>query len=116
MMEAYWDPSFGQPGTDASDITVVAAHSWNKGEAAFNKLLNIGQERPAIAVGDETRVTTPNGDLSYVVERIDLYRKGTLAQASFWDVMDGRLLVLITCFYTAEGISTDNMVVIARLR
>lgn len=115
-MEAYWDPAFGRPGTDASDITVLAGHSWNKADAAFNELLDQSQGQMAVKVGDEVSITTPNGVLSYGVERIDLYRKGRLAQAGFWNVMDGELLVLITCFYTAEGVSTDNMVVVARLR
>lgn len=116
MLEAYWDTDFGRPGTDATDITVVAAHSWNDGEAAFNGLLDTRNGRPLVTPGDKTLVTTKNGVLSYIVERVDLYRKGSLSQADFWDVMDGRLLVLITCFYTAEGVSSDNMVVIARLQ
>lgn len=114
MMEAYWDPAFGRPGTDASDITVIAAHSWNRGDAAFNPLLKNGGEQAAVTIGSDVLVTTRNGTLRYAVTSIELYRKGTLASAPFWDRMDGRAVVLITCRYN-DGVSRENIVVIARL-
>lgn len=116
MLEAYWDPAFGRPGTDATDITVFAGHSWNRGPAAFNPLLRNGGVEAAVAAGSEVLVTTGAGVLRYVVTDVQLYRKGTLASAPFWDRMDGRVVVLITCRYNDLGVSRENLVVIARMQ
>ena len=110
MMEAYWVPGFGLPGTDASDITVIAAHSWTKGDAAFNPLLNLYRDDPAASYGQDVRLTTANGQIGYVVVDIETYRKETLPQAGFWNVVDGCTLILITCFWDQPL----NMVVSAR--
>ena len=110
MMDAYWDPDFGLPGTDASDITVIAAHSWTRGDAAFNPLLTLVTDNLNGALGAEVHVTTASGELTYVVVEAAAIPKPQLSEANFWEVVDGCVVVLITCYWDTPS----NMVLIAR--
>ena len=64
--------------------------------------------------GDEIEVSTPEGTVSYTVERTERYAKGELPDAAeVWEASPGRL-VLITCFQRGGGrASTENLVVFA---
>jgi hypothetical protein len=68
----------------------------------------------ALAAGGVVEVRTPDGTVSYTVERTGRYGKNELAGAAdVWEVAPGRL-VLITCFQRGDGrSSTENLVVFA---
>ncbi|ROP26593.1 class F sortase [Pseudokineococcus lusitanus] len=119
MSDAYWIDPYGEPGAGdaAPDNTVyIAAHSWSRGDAAFNKLLDEDHEGGAVDVGDEVEVETPSGTATYRVTEVKRYGKDALPDADeVWEVSPGRL-VLITCFQREDGRrSTENLVVTTEL-
>lgn len=124
--DAYWISEYGRPDAAspdpaAADNTVyLVGHSARRGTAVFDPLVDRASQGSTVAAGDEVVVTTPGGDLTYVVDAVDgvhHYPKGELAAAeAVWAVVPGRL-VLITCLQRADGRpSTDNLVVTATLR
>ncbi len=117
MTDAYWIDPYGEPGAGASapDNTVyIAAHSWSRGEAAFDPLLDADFEGGAVGPGDLVEVETPSGTAEYAVTDVRRYGKDELPEAdAVWEVHPGRL-VLITCFQREDGRrSTENLVVTA---
>jgi len=117
MTDAYWIAPYGEPGAGASapDNTVyIAAHSWSRGDAAFDPLLDAGFEGGAVGPGDLVEVDTPSGTAEYAVTDVRRYGKDVLPDADeVWEVHPGRL-VLITCFQREDGRrSTENLVVVA---
>ncbi|MEJ5944582.1 class F sortase [Pseudokineococcus basanitobsidens] len=117
MTDAYWIAPYGEPGAgdDAPDNTVyVAAHSWSRGDAAFDPLLDADFEGGAVEPGDEVVLDTPSGEVDYAVTDVRRYGKDALPDAdAVWQVHPGRL-VLITCFQREDGRrSTENLVVTA---
>ena len=117
MTDAYWIDPYGEPGAGASapDNTVyIAAHSWSRGEAAFDPLLDADFEGGAVEPGDVVEVDTPSGTTEYAVTDVRRYGKDALPDAdAVWEVHPGRL-VLITCFQREDGRrSTENLVVTA---
>ncbi|NNH24738.1 class F sortase, partial [Pseudokineococcus marinus] len=119
MTDAYWIDPYGRPGAGASapDNTVyIAAHSWSRGEAAFDPLLDPDFQGGAVGPGDRVEVETPSGTAEYAVTDVRRYGKGELPDADeVWAVHPGRL-VLITCFQREDGgRSTENLVVTAEL-
>ncbi|WP_298989253.1 class F sortase [uncultured Pseudokineococcus sp.] len=119
MTDAYWIDPYGRPGAGASapDNTVyIAAHSWSRGEAAFDPLLDADFRGGAVGPGDRVEVETPSGTAEYAITDVRRYGKGELPDADeVWAVHPGRL-VLITCFQREDGgRSTENLVVTAEL-
>jgi len=119
MSDAYWIDPYGEPGAGdaAPDNTVyIAAHSWSRGDAAFNRLLDVDHEGGAVDVGDEVVVESPSGTATYRVTEVKRYGKDALPDADeVWVVSPGRL-VLITCFQREDGRrSTENLVVTTEL-
>ena len=117
MTDAYWIAPYGEPGAGGSapDNTVyIAAHSWSRGEAAFDPLLDADFEGGAVELGDAVEVETPSGTATYEVTQVRRYGKDALPGAEeVWEVHPGRL-VLITCFQREDGRrSTENLVVTA---
>lgn len=115
--EAYWIDPYGDPvgsAEQAQNTLYITGHSWARGDAAFNPLLDRAQQRGAVEAGDVVTVATPGGSVDYTVESTRRYAKGELPGAGeVWDVVPGRL-VLITCFQRDDGqASTENFVVVA---
>ena len=98
-------------GRDQGDIALDA----ESGEDGFDPLLTADQRGSALEAGDTVDVRTPNGTVTYTVERTQRYRKNALADAAeVWEASPGRL-VLITCFQRADGrVATENLVVVAQ--
>ncbi len=92
----------------------MAAHSAGRGSDGFDPLLGPGEEGSALGAGDQVEVSTPEGTVSYTVERTARYDKDELAGAAeVWEASPGRL-VLITCLQRGGGrTSTENLVVFA---
>lgn len=117
--EAYWIEAYGAPDPEADNTVYLVGHSWSKGDAVFNPLFDRDAQTSEVAPGDEVIVTTPDGDVTYEIERTERYPKASLgdsdsdAYGDVWKVVPGRL-VLITCFQRNDGgASQDNFVVYA---
>lgn len=114
LREGYWIQPYGSPGPHPDDTVYIAAHSWSRGDAAFNPLMDRAAQRSTLHVGDDVELDTPRGTVHYAVTATHTYVKGQLPTASaVWEQHPGRL-VLITCFQRADGgRSTDNLVITA---
>jgi sortase (surface protein transpeptidase) len=117
LTAGYWIEPYGEPvGTadQAVNTLYIAAHSAGRGDDGFDPLLTADHRGSALAAGDTVDVRTPNGTVTYTVERTQRYGKNELAAATdVWEASPGRL-VLITCFQRADGrSSTENLVVFA---
>jgi len=100
----------GLPGTNTGNTVYLACHAWLGHDAPCN---SISQKA---ASGQQIQVTTANGILSYVVQGVKLFGKN----GEFYNSADVRAkvsgrLVIVTCFYDADGNSTKNIVVFAQL-
>jgi len=120
--EAYWIEAYGAPDPDADNTVYLVGHSWSKGDAVFNPLFDRYAQTSEVAPGDEIIVTTPDGDVTYEIERTARYPKASLgdsdsdAYGDVWKVVPGRL-ILITCFQRDDGgASQDNFVVYATVK
>ena len=111
---AYVIDPYGRPGSD--NTTYIAGHSWNRGEAVFNPLLDVPTQEGTLEVGETVVLTQDGQRFTYRVTSSRRYPKGTLAeQDEVWRRVPGRL-VLITCFQRNDGAaSRDNLVVVAEL-
>ena len=111
---AYVIAPYGRPGSD--NTTYIAGHSWNRGDAVFNALLDVPTQQATLGVGETVVVTQDGQPYTYRVTSSRRYPKGTLAeQDEVWRRVPGRL-VLITCFQRNDGAaSRDNLVVVAEL-
>jgi hypothetical protein len=113
MGGAYWIDPYGAPvgpGEQPDNTLYIAGHSWTRGAAAFNALM----DGAGVAVGDVVSVDTPSGTVDYTVAGTETYAKHELpGAADVWAIVPGRL-VLITCFVDDDGRATDeNFVVFA---
>jgi hypothetical protein len=118
LTAAYWIEPYGDPvaSADQADNTLyIAAHSDGSGVNGFDPLLSPDHTKGAVSAGDVIDVTTPEGTVSYTVERTQRYGKNALAGADdVWEAHPGRL-VLITCFQHTDGrATTENFVVFAQ--
>lgn len=101
------DRPYSLPGTDASDIVVVAGHAAAGVPAIFDKLYDPSNEHHTVAVGDALYMRTEqSGDRWLKYEATDLHEpeKTALAQSQeIWGSgpMPGRLLTL-TCIQPAN--------------
>ena len=89
-MDGYWLAPFGKPGGGSTNTTYVIGHSWEGLDAPFNHLSS------AAAAGDELKVTTATGTMTYRVDSVTTYTKATLKDSPIWTVAPNRL-VLISC-------------------
>lgn len=117
LTAAYWIEPYGDPvGTagEADNTLYLAAHSTGTGEYGFDPLMETDGGGSTLDAGDVVEVSTPEGTVSYTVERTERYAKGELAEATeVWEAAPGRL-VLITCFQRGGGrASNENLVVFA---
>ncbi|MDK3256714.1 class F sortase [Blastococcus capsensis] len=117
LTAAYWIEPYGDPvgAAGESDNTLyLAAHSTGTGEYGFDPLMETDGGGSTLAAGDVVEVSTPQGTVSYTVERTKRYAKGELPGATeVWEAAPGRL-VLITCFQRGGGrASTENLVIFA---
>lgn len=117
LTAAYWIEPYGDPvGTagEADNTLYLAAHSTGTGEYGFDPLMETDGGGSTLDAGDVIEVSTPEGTVSYTVERTERYAKGELAEATeVWEAAPGRL-VLITCFQRGGGrASNENLVVFA---
>ena len=117
LTAAYWIQPYGEPvgSAEQADNTIyLAAHSTGTGDYGFDPLMESGGGGSTLGAGDVIEVSTPEGQVSYTVERTQRYAKGELPGATeVWEASPGRL-VLITCFQRGGGrASTENLVVFA---
>ena len=109
---------YSLPGTDASDIVVVAGHAAAGVPAIFDKLYDPSNEHHTVTIGDAMYIRTEqSGDRWLKYEATDLHEpeKTALAQSEeIWGSgpMPGRLLTL-TCIQPANPFapSVKNAVV-----
>lgn len=111
---AYVIAPYGRPGSD--NTTYIAGHSWNRGDAVFNPLLDVPTQEGTLEAGDIVELTQDGETFTYEVTSSVRYPKGSLAdEDEVWRAVPGRL-VLITCFQRNDGArSRDNLVVTAEL-
>lgn len=94
------DRPYSQPGTDASDIVVIAGHTGAGVPAVFNDLYDGTADEHQVAVGDELFIRTEeSGDLWLVYEATDLHepeKSGLSQSAEIWgtSATPGRLLTI----------------------
>lgn len=105
-MDGYWLSPFGTPGAGSTNTTYVIGHSWEGLDAPFNHLSN------AAAPGDELKVATATGTLTYKVESVTTYAKSTLKDSPVWMAVPNRL-VLISCY--TQDLWGKNVAVVASL-
>ena len=116
LTAAYWHQPYGHPvgQADQADNTLyLAAHSAGTGSQGFDPLLGRDKES-TLTAGDAVEVSTPQGTVTYIVERTAKYDKQHLAEAAdVWADVPGRL-VMITCVSPGGGkAATENLVVFA---
>lgn len=102
--DAFWLTPYGQPGSGSDNTAYIIGHSWENGEAPFNRLSSHS------AVGDELSVSTATGRVNYKVQTVTTHDKNTLRTSDVWNRVSGRL-VLISCY--AEDIWGKNVIVTA---
>lgn len=90
-MDGYWLKPFGTPGSGSVNTTYVIGHSWLDRDAPFNHLSS------AAVAGDEFKVTTATGEMTYKVESVTTHTKTTLKDSPIWAVVPNQL-VLISCY------------------
>jgi hypothetical protein len=117
LTAGYWIEPYGAPvgaADEAVNTLYIAAHSAGDGVDGFDPLLAADHRGSALEAGDTIDVRTPEGTVTYTVQRTQRYGKDELAGAAdVWEASPGRL-VLITCFQRADGrASTENLVVFA---
>ena len=101
------DRPYSLPGTDASDIVVIAGHTGAGVPAVFNDLYDGSADKHQVHIGDELFVRTEeSGDLWLVYEATDLHEpeKSGLSQSEeIWgtSATPGRLLT-ISCIQPAN--------------
>ncbi|WP_313550765.1 hypothetical protein [Corynebacterium sp.] len=94
------DRPYSQPGTDASDIVVIAGHTGAGVPAVFNDLYDGTADEHQVAVGDELFIRTEESDdLWLVYEAMDLHepeKSGLSQSAEIWgtSATPGRLLTI----------------------
>ncbi|MDN6245665.1 MAG: hypothetical protein L0J38_03890 [Corynebacterium casei] len=94
------DRPYSQPGTDASDIVVIAGHTGAGVPAVFNDLYDGTADEHQVSVGDELFIRTEeSGDLWLVYEATDLHepeKSGLSQSAEIWgtSATPGRLLTI----------------------
>lgn len=103
-MDAYWLSTFGTPGAGSTNTTYVIGHSWEGLDAPFNHLSY------AAAPGDELKVATATGTMTYKVESVTTYTKSTLKDSPVWVAVPDRL-VLISCY--TQDLWGKNVAVVA---
>ncbi|WP_148667431.1 class F sortase, partial [Arthrobacter sp. Hiyo1] len=105
-MDGYWLSPFGTPGTGSTNTTYVIGHSWEGLDAPFNHLSY------AAAPGDELKVVTATGAMTYKVDSVTTYTKSTLKDSPVWTAVPNRL-VLISCY--TQDLWGKNVAVVASL-
>ncbi len=113
---AYWLAPYGTAGPQATNTVYIAGHTFRRGGAVFNPLLDVAHEQSAVTVGAEIEIQTQEGVYSYTVTAVERYDKVSVDQQSeLWKQVPGRL-VIVTCFqYDSGQASTQNLVVFAQL-
>lgn len=103
-MDGYWLSPFGTPGAGSTNTTYVIGHSWEGLDAPFNHLSS------AAAPGDELKVVTATGTMTYKVDSVTTYTKSTLKDSTVWSAVPNRL-VLISCY--TKDLWGKNVAVVA---
>ncbi|WJY73567.1 hypothetical protein CAURIC_09820 [Corynebacterium auriscanis] len=106
------DRPYSLPGTDASDIVVVAGHTGAGVHAVFDKLYDGRANRHTISVGDKMYLRTANsGDNWLVYSATDLHepkKEGLAEDSAIWGdgPRPGRLLT-ISCIQPANPLASS---------
>ncbi|WP_284984604.1 class F sortase [Arthrobacter sp. efr-133-TYG-118] len=103
-LDGYWLSPFGTPGAGSTNTTYVIGHSWEGLDEPFNHLSY------AAAPGDELKVVTATGTMTYKVESVTTYTKSTLKDSPVWMAVPNRL-VLISCY--TQDLWGKNVAVVA---
>lgn len=111
---AYWLTGYGSPD-DSANTVYLAGHTYRRGSAVFNPLLDVPHSAAAVHPGDTITLTTAAASVEYAITAVDRYDKATVEQqAELWRRVPGRL-VLVTCFQYDGGTSSQqNLVVYAQ--
>lgn len=107
--EAYWIGCRALAGTNSDGTVFIIGHTLGNGGGVFDNL-------HTITVGNDVRVSTANGALTYRVDRTARYDKyGAAQQASeMRERVPGRL-VLVTCVSDPSAAVEQNFVAFATL-
>jgi sortase (surface protein transpeptidase) len=116
LTAAYWIEPYGRPvgsAEQADNTLYLAAHSAGRGSDGFDPLLD-RESGSRLVAGDQVEVSTPEGTVTYTVDRTATYDKAHLAEAAdVWAAVPGRL-VMITCVSPGGGrAAAENLVVFA---
>ena len=113
---AYWIRGYGTAGPASDNTFYLAGHTFRKGTAVFNTLLDVPNSDVTVVAGDDIEVTTPSATFRYTVTGTAIYDKATTdSESELWKRMPGRLAI-VTCFqYNGGTSSTQNVVVYAQL-
>ncbi|WP_423181679.1 sortase domain-bontaining protein [Arthrobacter sp. NyZ413] len=103
-MDGYWLSTFGTPGAGSTNTTYVIGHSWEGLDAPFNHLSS------AAATGDDLKVVTATGTMTYKVESVTTYTKSNLKDSPIWNAVANRL-VIISCY--TQDLWGKNVAVVA---
>jgi hypothetical protein len=90
-MDGYWLTPFGTPGAGSTNTTYVIGHSWEGLDAPFNHLSS------AARAGDEFKVATAAGVMTYKVDTVTTYTKTSLKDSPIWAAVPNQM-VLISCY------------------
>lgn len=113
--DAYWLSDYGLAGEGAENTFYLIGHTSADGRAVFDPLVDRGAGEVTVMPGDEILVDTSNGTAVYEIIATERHDKTALADLeNVWTNAPGRL-VIITCFFGADGTAPDNMVLFARL-
>ncbi|WP_242701433.1 class F sortase [Arthrobacter cavernae] len=103
-LDGYWLTLYGTPGAGSANTTYILGHSWEDRDAPFNHLSSAA--RP----GDRFTAITASGTMTYTVDSVTTYLKGSLKDSPIWAVVPNRI-VLISCY--TEDPQGKNVVVVA---
>lgn len=113
--DVYWLSEYGLAGDGAENTVYLVGHASADGRAVFDPLVDRGAGEVTVMPGDEILVDTSNGTAVYEIIATERHDKTALADLeNVWTNAPGRL-VIITCFFGADGTAPDNMVLFARL-
>jgi LPXTG-site transpeptidase (sortase) family protein len=111
LQRVYWWSEHAAPADPSTGAAYLYGHSCLSLVCAFNDLDQVSK-------GDQVRVTTSRGVLSYrvVAQPIRLAKTAAgIGSSSIYNYGAANRLVLITCGYLPDGSSPFNWAVIARL-
>ncbi len=107
---AVWVKQSSYPAAPSKGTSYIYGHACHHHVCPFTSLHNA-------SVGDQVIVTTASGTFTYRIARIGLSARSASSLPSWAsDSTVPNRLVLVTCAFEQGDVSTDNIVVVAKLR